>query len=242
MPFNGAVVYRGPSLLNGAPIVAIVTAGSRNEKTGTMDQLYILPDTGQTPAQAWASGHYASVCGGCTHHVHNTCYVVRVQGSRAVYAKYQRGGYPQLDPATLPKANPLRLGADGDPAAVPAPILRALVAERQHTGYTHQWLDHPELRDLCMASCDTLAQASAARAQGWRVFLTRDAVTTQLPGFILCPASVEAGKRTTCAQCRLCNGAQSADRRAHIYIPLHGAKAVALLRRQPTAEPTEISR
>lgn len=231
--FNGAIVYRGPSLLNGQPIVAIVTAGSQNEKTGDMDQLYILPDTGQTPAQSWASGDYASVCGDCTHRVNDTCYVVRVQGSRAVYAKYQQGGYPTLDPATLPKTHALRLGADGDPAAVPPAILRALVAGRRHTGYTHQWRTHADLRDLCMASCDTLAEAHAAAAQGWRVFLTQPNVT-RVPGTILCPASVEAGKRTTCTQCTLCNGATANDRRAHIYIPLHGAKAVTFLRRRPT--------
>ena len=85
-----------------------------NEKTGDMDQLYILPDTGQTPAQSWKSGDYASVCGNCTHRVNDTCYVVRVQGSRAIYAKYQRGGYPTLDPASLPKTRAIRLGADGD--------------------------------------------------------------------------------------------------------------------------------
>lgn len=231
--FAGAIVYQGPSQLDGRPIVAIVTAGSNNEKTGDMDQLYILPDTGQTPAQSWKSGDYVSVCGNCTHRVNDTCYVVRVQGSRAIYAKYQRGGYPTLDPATLPKTRAIRLGADGDPAAVPPAILRALVAGRRHTGYTHQWQTHPDLRDLCMASCDTLDEASAASAQGWRVFLTRDTVA-QVPGAILCPASIEAGKRTTCAHCTLCNGARPNDRRANIYIPLHGAKAVALLRRRPT--------
>jgi hypothetical protein len=45
MRVNGLVLWRGASLLDGAPIVAIVTglaAGSSNRKTGDMLQTWIL--------------------------------------------------------------------------------------------------------------------------------------------------------------------------------------------------------
>jgi hypothetical protein len=54
-----------------------------------------------------------------------------------------------------------------------------------------------------------------------------------LPGEIACPASDEAGKRTTCEKCKLCNGAdtrnskgyQLYDNRKSISIIVHGAVA-----------------
>jgi hypothetical protein len=44
-----------------------------------------------------------------------------------------------------------------------------------------------------------------------------------LPREIPCPASEESGKRTTCAQCRLCSGARDNDVRKDIAIIVHGA-------------------
>jgi hypothetical protein len=46
---------------------------------------------------------------------------------------------------------------------------------------------------------------------------------------ILCPASLEAGKRLTCEQCRLCDGAgtrKAGLQMVDIYIPGHGGKAI----------------
>ena len=41
-PATGYVIYKGPSLLDGAPIVVIAVIGSGNTKTGDMVQTYIL--------------------------------------------------------------------------------------------------------------------------------------------------------------------------------------------------------
>ena len=44
---NGAIIYRGPSLLDGKPIVVIavgLNSSSKNRKTGNMLQTYILRD------------------------------------------------------------------------------------------------------------------------------------------------------------------------------------------------------
>ena len=65
---NGAIIYRGPSLLDGAPIVAIViglATDSANVKTGAMLQSYILRDD-MHPLDAIASGADYSICGDCS--------------------------------------------------------------------------------------------------------------------------------------------------------------------------------
>ena len=46
---SGYIIYRGQSLLNGAPIVAVAITKSSNVKTGNMVQTYILADNGQSP-------------------------------------------------------------------------------------------------------------------------------------------------------------------------------------------------
>lgn len=232
---SGAILYDGPSQLDGRPVLAILTGLARpsaNRKTGAMLQLWILPRD-VDPVRASAKGQDASVCGTCPMRwaLKGACYVNLGQAPRAVWNAWKRGAYAAADASELPalvKGRAVRLGAYGDPAAVPVAILRALAAAaRGWTGYTHQWArpSARELQGLCMASCETEAQAKLATAQGWRVFLTRPKPATGLPlpaGFITCPASNEAGNRTTCARCGLCNGSRGAsDRRKSISINLH---------------------
>ncbi len=65
---NGVTLYRGPSALDGSPIVAIATGIKRpsaNAKTGAMVQVWILPDNGENPLESVRSGEDASVCGDC---------------------------------------------------------------------------------------------------------------------------------------------------------------------------------
>jgi hypothetical protein len=120
----------------------------------------------------------------------------------------------------------VRLGTYGDPAAVPARIWEALISlSNGHTGYTHQWRTHPELKSLCMASVDTVNDMHEARAQGWRTFRVDGThVIGAQKGEVLCPASKEAGKKLTCEQCLACCGADG--RKGSIYIPAHGSGAV----------------
>jgi hypothetical protein len=75
-----------------------------------------------------------------------------------------------------------------------------------------------------MLSADSLADAQEAWANGRRTFRVVASVSDIVRGKeILCPASKEAGKRTTCAQCKLCAGASIAAK--SIAIPAHGAGA-----------------
>jgi hypothetical protein len=41
----------------------------------------------------------------------------------------------------------------------------------------------------------------------------------------MCPASDEAGHKTQCAKCLLCNGARAMDARKNITIVVHGSGA-----------------
>lgn len=63
----GFVAYRGPSMIDGSPIVLIVNTGeSTNEKTGAMAQTYILrADT--DPITANRIGADVAICGSCPH-------------------------------------------------------------------------------------------------------------------------------------------------------------------------------
>ena len=101
-------------------------------------------------------------------------------------------------------------------------VWRAVPSIAGRTGYTHQWTRRPALKRLVMASCETSAQAEIAQRQGWRTFRVKAPDSPLMAGEITCPASAEAGQRTTCDQCLLCNGSTGpTDRRANIAINTH---------------------
>ena len=73
-----------------------------------------------------------------------------------------------------------------------------------------------------MASVDSEVEATEARAGGWRTFRVRAATAPIMTGAeVVCPASEEAGKRTTCSACKACGGT-SAKAKASIVIMAHG--------------------
>lgn len=234
---KGLILYHGPSILDGQPIVAIATGlaqSSLNKKTGAMAQVWILRED-ISPAQAAASGQDASICGTCPHrgrivdgrNVGRSCYVTIMHAPRAVWAAYRRGIYPHApDLATPFEGKAVRLGAYGDPAAVPLHIWEQVTSRAAtFTGYTHAWRTHPELAPFCMASCDTERERTEAHFLGFRVFRVRRASKPKLAGEVVCPASLEAGKRTNCAACRACGGT-TAKAKADIVIIAHGSPAV----------------
>lgn len=233
---NGLVLYKGPSVLNGEPIVVIATglqAARRharhgvNTKTGAMVQVYILAG-GRDPVRAHQSGADAAVCGDCIHR-QGSCYVRLDQGALAVWRPYQRGRYRQvsLQVARAALAGlPVRLGAYGDPAAVPTVVWQTVLAQSaMHTGYTHQWRTcDSALAHWCMASCDTAEETAQARAAGWRTFTVVPAGADSGPDrAILCPASEQAGRLLHCVDCRACDG-RAGGRTAHVWIPVHGVQ------------------
>lgn len=227
---TGAIVWKGKSLLDGKPIVLIATLGSSrttNKKTGRMVQTYILRSD-ISPLEALKTGQDVSICGDCPHKQteQGTCYVRVDTGPTCVYKAFARGSYPMLE--SVPNRFDgfmLRLGAYGDPAAIPLDVwLGLLKRAKGSTGYTHQWKSDPipsTLRQVCMASCDNEEEDRQAKALGWRTFTLIPKGGAPIPGSFLCPASEEGGRKLTCSECLACDGLSSA-RHASVYIPVHG--------------------
>ena len=235
----GIVLYRGPSLLDGKPIVAIatkITSASANAKTGNMVQTFVIRSHVH-PVRALKTGLDSSVCGDCMHRPANggSCYVQVSRSVASVYRAFRRGRYARpgidYDSRILPAlfaGLAFRIGTYGDPSAIPFQVWRAAtLGAAAINGYTHQWKQarFSAFRTLCMASADSVADVDQAHAAGWRTFRVRTRAESILAGReVICPASSEAGKRTTCAACRACGGT-SAKARASIVIVAHGSTA-----------------
>lgn len=217
----GYIAYEGPSEIDGNPIVVIINKidGSKNAKTGAIVQSFIIRSH-VDPVRALQIGADASVCGQCEHRPKlarkngaSPCYVQVAKSVLSVYGAYRRGRYVKADPATIARAlagKIVRIGTYGDPAAAPVrmwiQITRYALGRR---GYTHQWdqpgFDPAAWAPLVMASADTIDQAAKANLLGMRVFRVSQGVDVR-PSEAMCPASKEAGQRTTCAKCTLCAG------------------------------------
>lgn len=242
---NGVILYEGASQLDGAPIVVIATGiakGSGNGKTGAMVQTWILR-ADINPVAAINNGADSSVCGDCKHRgelvttkgmVRNKkrrCYVRVAQAPRSVWDGYRRGIYPRAWDSAMFADRLLRVGSYGDPAAVPYYIWdRALAETAGHTGYTHQWSRSPEFAAILMASCDTPEERLHAKFLGFRTFRVRsenDPVETREG---ICPASREAGHKTTCDRCKACGG-QASKAKVDMVIIDHGPGSTARRKR-----------
>ena len=232
----GTILYAGPSMLDGAPIVAIALAGkSSNSKTGALVQTYILRSD-IDPVAAIKVGSDVSICGGCKHRGASgdgkgrTCYVNVGQGALGVYRAFKRGRYEVgevFDVMAAGRNRKVRLGTYGDPAAVPAAIWQVLLSQAiGHTGYTHQWSSNANaqaLKGIVMASADSVTEAQAAHSAGWATFRVRlpSESGSRIPGEMQCPAAKEVGAPVTCAQCMQCDGAGRS-----MAINAHGGTAV----------------
>lgn len=242
---SGSIIYRGPSKIDGKPIVCIYLPGSTNGKTGNMAQTYILADNGLTPMENSRKGADYSICGNCKHRgtptperdngvaANRSCYVTLHHGPLQVHKALRRGIYASAETQqarqALGEGADIRLGTYGDPAAVPSHIWRDLLKHSaSHTGYTHQseTLEGANMSRY-MLSADTREQAKQAHSQGKRTFRVIPVNEWKdknkgalLVSEILCPASEEAGKRTTCQQCKLCKG--QAIKAKSIAIVAHG--------------------
>lgn len=169
LPPNAVLLWRGPSQIDGGPIVVIATAlrtKSSNLKTGAMVQTYILRED-VDPVHAITMGLDESICGNCPHRAaeplfidlpagspeakgqprwkSRSCYVNVGQGALGVWRAYKRGNttlhsVEQIADFIGDRQLPVRLGTYGDPAAVPLWVWETLVSKApRHTGYTHQW-------------------------------------------------------------------------------------------------------
>jgi len=215
-----AIIYNGPSLLDGKPIVVIATYSNRNTKTGKVVQTYILRSD-INPLEASKTGEDFSICGSCPMRGEVTtdpkrkiakgrkCYVNLGQGVLIVFKSYKRGVYKEGDPRTMGRDRFVRVGTYGDPAAVPSEVWDELLAECETwTAYTHQ---KPWRPDIAMQSADSYDEAKAHWAEGRRTFrVIVDLGDIDKTKETLCPASKEAGRRVQCTACKLCKGSSLA--------------------------------
>ena len=215
-----AIIYNGPSLLDGKPIVVIATYSNRNTKTGKVVQTYILRSD-INPLEASKTGQDFSICGSCPMRGEVTtdpkrkiakkrkCYVNLGQGVLIVYKAFLRGVYSEGDPRTMGRGRVVRVGTYGDPAAVPSHVWDELISESETwTAYTHQ---KPWRPDIAMQSADSHSEAKAHWAEGRRTFrVILDLGDLDKKNEALCPASKEAGRRVQCTACKLCKGSSKA--------------------------------
>lgn len=238
---KSSIIYNGPSMIDGKPIICIAIVQSGNIKTGNMVQTHIIR-ADVNPLEASKTGADYSICGDCMHRgtptldplkktaKERTCYVNLAQGPLVVYKAFERNKYPTATPeqiTAIGRGRMVRLGTYGDPASLPDYVIDALLKDSiGHTGYTHQHKANPDYTRL-MYSADSIEDAKQAHAKGYRTFrvipvykYAEKKMGALLANEILCPASKENDKGVTCEQCKLCTG--STSKAKSIAIVAHG--------------------
>lgn len=247
--FSAIKLWEGPSPFDGKKIMVVLgnyATDNANKKIGEeMCQIWVLP-VGEwddkldrpfpLPREAY-EGKKPTVCGSCSH-LGKGCYVMwwRLRGlwESARDQKplvERRGGVRLLD--QLMDGQYLRLGAAGDPLAMPFWLAKMMVdSARFHTSYTHAWYNFeiPNLegwKSISMASVDSEKEYQAAKTLGWRTFRTIKAPKVEgvaelklLDREIECPSDSHG---RTCAQCKLCNGNKRSNKIKDIAIKVHGS-------------------
>jgi len=225
---KSSIIYSGPSLIDGKPIVVIAIVKPNNVKTGNMVQTYIIRSD-IDPLTASKTGEDYSICGNCTHRGKHTedaskkqaqersCYVTLYHGPLQVFKALRRGAYPMATPEEIKRIGAgrmVRLGTYGDPMAVPSHVFEALLSDSLgHTGYSHQFGLVQGDYSKVMISADSKTEAHVHNNNNRRTFRVIPVATWEeqgkaalLASEILCPASKEMDYRTTCDKCKLCAG------------------------------------
>lgn len=235
---TGTVIYEGSSQLDGEPIVCVLTFGSENAKTGDMAQTWILRQD-MPPTDAARTGADRSICGECPLAGRRdgtlqgrSCYVNIGHGPLAIWRAWKRGVYGRALDFQLPTVGQglrIRLGAYGDPAAVPVWVWDMLTLRASGwTGYTHQY-GRPrfdlDLLQYVMVSVESERQARAL-PEGVRYFRVRRHGEKRLRSEMQCPAASEAPThgRIKCSDCMMCDGGGG---RRSVSLQAHGFGASA---------------
>ena len=228
----GIIVYKGPSLIDKKPIIVVATGirdKTKNVKIGNMLQFWILRRD-ISPILAAKLGEDFSICGDCKHRHFGSCYVNLCHGPREVYNAFHRDSYSDFEDSMIKyfEGKSLRIGAYGDPAAVPYEVWDKFIrVAKIHTGYTHQWQQcDSQYGQFLMASVDSEEERNKAQEMGWRTFRIRTAESDSkgLNEFT-CPASQEGGKKTSCEVCGACSGLLRWSKDYNSCIIIHGGGA-----------------
>ena len=81
-------------------------------------------------------------------------------------------------------------------------------------------IDHDfaiDFKNVLQASCDTFDDYLYASDLGFNCFLVKHKDTKAPKDFINCPASIEAGKKTSCSLCSMCSGSGSKRGKNIVY-------------------------
>ena len=226
----GIILYKGPSKFDGKPIMVIATGirdKTENKKTGNVIQTWILRRD-IPPIIAKQLGHDYSTCGSCKMRDFGSCYVNVAFGPHNVFKAFHNDRYVDFEDkhSELFEGKTIRIGSYGDPAATPVSVWSKICSiSGSFVGYTHQWNTRfidPELKNYCMASCDNEKEYTKAKSLGWRCFRVRFDNTQSLSeNEFVCPASNEAGNKTSCEKCGACMGI-SAKTQKDPCIIVHG--------------------
>jgi hypothetical protein len=241
----GFVMYEGPSLIGQGDIAVLATLQCANEKTGNMVQVWIVPK-GTGTLEAVQAGQNSAACGSCplqgspytqtikrrsgkteqiTRLRNRVCYVNLGRLDATVGKAYIRGRYAPYNRRIHErwlKGRNVRLGAYGDPAAMPDHLIEYLVSVGSgHTGYSHQlfWIERQRADMLArhlMVSCHTLAQHEEAVRRGWRPFTVISEKQSPPVGAVECPFYTHG---VQCDTCQLCQGTSKNAR--PVYVRAH---------------------
>ena len=196
--------------------IAVLLQGSAstNRKTGNTCNLWVR-----------SKGHAKNACGDCPSLPKSAGGAAT--GKRACYAWR---GKPGLLLAKLPATacattaelrsavagRIVRSAVIGDSGLIPAADWQRIESRLMMAGaatiigYTHQWHNATHLQATHMASADTIGQAQAAWAHGWRTFRVLDKDVQPWRGRnqfgeIACPAWASNGA-VKCTNCKMCDG------------------------------------
>ena len=219
---SAVIIYQSVIL-----VITNLIKPSTNDKTGDMVQTWLLDRDLLTAPKV-----FGAKCTSCP--MVQECYVSEnTMGHKSVRkatlkalgliegnTSYQVTTLEQVLP--LLRGRKLRLGAYGDPSALPIEDLRALVsASDGHTGYTHFYKEvDPAYAEFLMASVEDLASEMLAQSLGYRTYRVlrkgeSDHEVTDRS--ILC---LESSKGIQCADCLVCSGTSKPNAK-HVYIYEH---------------------
>ena len=213
-------------------IVAIATGfaeKSANEKTGNMIQLWILVKS-HGPIESNRLGKDRQNCGACplkgrfnieSGKIENrVCYVNLGQAPENIYKSWRRGIYPEMSTVEIFRGKSVRLGAYGDPAFIPFPLVKSICEiASSWTGYSHQWRTpvFAAFKRYLMASVENENDAFKAHQAGWRTFRIVNTSAERLATETLC-ANERNGMQ--CNECGECAG--TSKNKKSVMITAHG--------------------
>lgn len=224
MNTNGFILYEGPSLFDGEPIVVIITGyetPTSNRKTGDMVQSWIIKQ-GEYPNEAISNNTDSSICGNCPLKG-KVCYVMMMPVNN-IYRNYKEGRYPHINNQILRKIKRrhrlIRIGSYGDPCASPIESWVPLIdACDGYTGYTHAWFySNPLWKKYLMASVETIELMNRANSLGWRTYRVTNNLSDVTNREVVCTNYLD--NDILCEDCQLCNGY---NKKPNIVNLIHGA-------------------